>query len=263
MKNLFSVFFFILAFATCCFSQNAGATLGAGGAVPNLGQSNGLISGNHRFESIPGNLEITYQEALLEYAKIKGSPFLHGGEITVDIISHEDSIYKNVTILYDMYNNEVMVKRKKGDDIILNQAYYKGFTYNNKGTIETYKRVHPTDSRYYQILFENKDFSFCKEIKTSVDDYTTHIPSDTGLKKTFVHRKKHLIVHRKTVLYGKLKNGGMVPKLPFKYRKLVPKLKKELKIKRISKEKDYIRLMEAFPEPKPIDQREEGEKGEN
>lgn len=257
MKNLFSIFFFLSTCITLCFSQSTGVTVGAGGAVPNIGQSNGLISGNHRFESIPGNQEITYQEALLEYKKIKGSPFLHGGEITVDIISHEDSIYKNVNILYDLYNNEVIVKQKDGGEIILNQTYYKGFTYNNKGTIETYKRVHPTDSRYYQILFQNKDFSFCKEIKTTIEDASTYIPSDDSVRKTFTHRKRHLIVHKKVALYSKLRKDGLIPNLPFKYRKLVPQLKKELKIKRLNKEKDYIRLMEAFPVPKPIDQRGE------
>jgi len=259
MKKLLPTLLVLAFFSSSVFGQLVPNRNSGSGTVANLGQPNGLISGNHRFETIPSKQEITYQEALAEYEKIKGSPFLHGGKITVDLISHKDSIYKNVTILYDLYNNEVIVKQQLGEDIILNQAYYKGFTYNNDGIIETYLRVHPSNSQYFQVLFQNKDFAFCKEIKTAVEESSIYIPSDDGVKQSFTHRKRHLIINKKLVLYGKLRNEGLIENLPFKYRKLVPKLKKELKIKRINKEKDYLKIMEAFPKPQPIDQTKEEE----
>ena len=252
MKNLL-LFIALALFSTNSQSQGSSGTPSSSGGIVN----NGLISSNNRYSSITPKGEISYEDALAEYKTIDGSPFLHGGELTVDLITHKDSIHKDVTILYDLYNHEIIVKQKKGEDLILNQAYYNGFTYNNKGTIETYKKVHPTDPKYYRILFQNKDFAFCKELRVKILEETRHIPGRDLNKKKFAVNKKHLIIQGKMANYTKIKNDGLIKFLPRKYRSQVADLKQKLGLKKLRKEADYITLMEAFPKEDFIDQTKE------
>lgn len=167
--------------STISFSQTSSSLPQVSGAM-----NNGLISGDNRYNSIAAKGEISYEEAIGEYEMIGGSPFLHGGEITVDLITANDSILKSVTIQYDLYNQELVAKPKKGEFIVLDQIHYKGFIYNNKGVEENYLRIHPADLKFYQVLFQNEDFIFCKLDEITVLDDTRHVPGQEIKKAGFI-----------------------------------------------------------------------------
>ena len=239
MKNLIILLFLGLT-PTFCLSQQPSSLSGQ------TGFTNGLINTNNRYNSIPAKGDISYGEALKEYEMISGSPFLHGGEITVDIIMANDSILKSTTILYDLYNQEVIVKQKNGNTIILDQLHYKGFIYNNKGVEEKYFRIHPTDRKFYLILFQNEDFIFCKLDEKSVVDDSRHVPGQEMKKKRFSSRTNYYMYSGKEVNKTFLKNELLVNYLPNKYKSKIYKLKRKLKIKKLKKEKDYLLLMNEF-----------------
>ncbi len=238
MKNL--LLLLVLGFSSLfTFSQSPAPPM-------QFGSNDGLISSNHRFDSKAPKGEISYEEALAEYEKIQGSPFLHGGYITVDLTTAKDSILKSVTILYDLYNQEIVAKPKKGGTIILDQLYYKGFIYNNKGIEEIYLRVHPADLKFYKVLFQNEDFIFCKADKISISDDTRYIPGQDSKSKKFVSQTRYYIYNGKKVNEVILKNELLVNHLPNKYKSKVQRIKRKLNIKKLKKEKDYLLLMDEF-----------------
>src|SRR5690606_5890044 len=101
--NMKHTFLFITLFtATVCIGQSGG---GLAAHVPSY--NTGLISSKERFGSIYNNGMVGYDDILQEYGSIEGSPFLHGGEIIVDLVFYTDSIIKDLPIRYDLYNNEV------------------------------------------------------------------------------------------------------------------------------------------------------------
>ena len=206
------------------------------------------MSSNDRYESKYWKGEISYDEARVEYNSVAGSPYLHGGEIIVDLIYYNDSIIKDIAILYDLYNNEIIAKTEDDKTIVLDQIYYKGFTYSGNGEKEVYTRAHPTENELYKILFQNEAFIFCQKLKTSIQKETRHVPGLDLKDKKFVHRESYYIVKEKTANKVTLKKEELISYLPWEYQQQVKGIKKELGIKKLKKEKDYIMVMKAFVE---------------
>ena len=215
-------------------------------APSSFGVNDPMTGGGHRYKSIPPKGEISYEEALREYENFDGSPFLHNGDLKVDLIAYNDSVYKSVTILYDLFNQELMVRPEKEEIIILDQIHYKGFIYNHKGVKEKYMRVQPLDVKFYNILFQNEDFIFCKLDHLSVSEDTRYIPGQESKKKKFVSRTKYYISDKKEINEVYLKNELVVNRLPNKYKSQIYKIKNKLNIKKLKKEKDYLLLMNEF-----------------
>lgn len=237
MKNISILIFLLLA--THCFSQGGGLQ-----ALPaGVNTNNGLMSSNSRYGSINGKGVVSYEEALKEYEEIDDSPFLHGGDIVVDIISNKDSVFHDVIIKYDIYGEELIVIGEDGTTMILDQRYYKGFVYDNEGEKEFYLRLQPRELRYYQVLFKDNDFIFCKKIKTTIVAETRHVPGQDIKPKKFNHNADYYVMHNTALIGVRLKKGTAVEYFPSSYRQQVPRVKNELKIKRLNKEEDYIRVL--------------------
>lgn len=240
MKKL--PFLFIFGFyTTFCFSQTPAQQASGGG-------NDGLIGTNQRYNSIMPKGEISYDEALGEYKNINGSPFLHGGEITVDLILNNDSIVKSINILYDLYNHELITKINYEKVIILDQLYYTGFIYDNKGKEETYLRLLASEFKftYNLVLFQNEDFIFCKSNRINLIEDARHVPGKDSKDKRFVSQTKYYISKGKEVNEVHLKKEELINHLPNKYKGKVNSLKRKLGIKKLKKEKDYLLLMQEF-----------------
>lgn len=191
----------------------------------------------------------TYEEALAGYKKLEGSPFLQGEEITVDLVLHNDSLLEQVPMLYDIYNNEMIAKTKKGESVVLDKAYYKGFNYRMDGVEVEYRRVNPKEPFvFYKVLYRNEDFIFCSQTKVVINDNKQFVPGQESLKKEFVKKKSHFLIANRKAKKMKLRKGGLITSLPEKYQLQVDDLRKKLKIKKLNKEKDYVRLMHEFEE---------------
>ena len=217
--------------------------------VPSTTPSNNssLISDNVRYPSKMNKGYISYDEVLNEYNNFDGSPFLHKKEIVVDLIHTDGHIKKNVRVLYDLYNYELIIKGEDEENLILDQVYYTGFIYDNNGVIENYQRIYDGDKTMYcKELYKNKDFTFCVTEKIRISDAPTPIPGVDPGKRKFVAKKQYYVVTKKATNLATLKNEKVVNYLPNKYKSQVQKLKRKLKIRKLKKEKDYVRLMNSF-----------------
>lgn len=253
MKIIFSFISVLALFSFDLVAQGVGGGGGRTGfsAPPAVGfANNGLISSNTRYGSKMGRQEMTYEDALIEYQKMEGSPFLGNGEITVDLVYYTDSILKGIDILYDLYNEEMIVRKEDESTIILDPMYYRSFSFKTKsGKTETYKRVNTNDFlKFYHILFENEDFTFCSEWVVSVIKNTRHVPGQDIPESKFFKRKKYFIITDDKTYKVKLANGAAIENLPVEYQKKVPALMKRIKLKKLKNEKHYLTLMNAFKE---------------
>jgi len=238
-----------LLISTICFGQTGAS--GSGGATA-PGYNNGLISTNNRYNSSNSKGYISYEEVVQEYSGIDDSPYLHGGEITVDIISLTDSVFKNVLIKYDLYNNEVVVKKKDGSTIVLDQKFYKGFIYKKNKKEERYMRLKANDNTFYRVFFRTNDFAFYKHHKTRIEKVSRHVPGLEIKPQKFVQIKEYFVLRDQASLSVKLAHGEPISYFPKDYAKQVPAIKKKLKIKKLRKEKQYIKIIEAFSEPEKL-----------
>lgn len=242
----------ILFFSTLIFTAAHGANGQSGGTLstPRVSAANnGLISSNTRYGSAAGKQEISYETALVQYESIGGSPFLHGGEIVVDFITARDSLLKAVRIRYDNYNQEIIVHQEDGTTMVLDQRYYKGFVYSHEGAVEHYARLRPNDPTFYQVLFAREDFVFCKKDKTTVIADTRYVPGQENKSQKFFHNTEYFVLRGSTLAPVSLAKEGLVDLLPPAYQTQVPQVKEQLKIRRLSKEDDYIRVLQAIAGP--------------
>jgi hypothetical protein len=245
MKN-FLLLSVLLLTAVQSVPGQSGGTL----ATPRVSAANnGLISSNTRYGSTAGNQEISYETALLQYESIGGSPFLHGGEIVVDFITASDSLLKDVRIRYDSYNQEIIVHREDGTTMVLDQRYYKGFLYQQEGTVEHYARLRPNDPMFYQVLFAAADFVFCKKDKTTVIADTRYVPGQENKSQKFFHDTEYFVLRGSTLTPVSLAKEGLIDFLPPAYQTQVPRIKEQLKIRRLSKERDYITVLQEIAAP--------------
>lgn len=217
--------------------------------TPSIGTgSDKLVSSKTRYGLNAGGAN-SYEEALAGYEELNGSPFLYGKEIMVDIVLHNDSLLEQVPLLYDVFNNELIIQTKKEETLILDKAYYKGFNYKADGIEEQYRRVNPQKPFiFYKVLYRNDDFIFCAQAKATIRENDQIVPGQESLKKEFVRRKSHFIISNRKANKAKLRKGALITHLPEKYQLQVNDLKKKLKLKKLNKEKDYVRLMEEFKE---------------
>lgn len=220
--------------------------IGQSGSASGQAFNSGLISTNNRYGSIHNKGFISYEEVMKEYENIDGSPYLYGQEIIVDFISQADSLVKNVPILYDLYNNEIIAKKKDGSTIVLDQKYYKGFIYKNEGREETYLRAKADDLTFYHILFRTQDFVFYKTNKVRLEKDDRRVPGVETPTQKFVQKAKYFILQNGKTQPVKLRNGEAMSYFPKKYSAQIIRLKKKFKIKKIRKEKDYIKIINAL-----------------
>lgn len=233
--------------SSICFGQSGG---GAPSHVTSY--NNGLNSTYDRYSSSHNKGFVDYEQILQEYKNIEGSPYLYGGEIIVDLIIYTDSVIKNVPIRYDLYNNEVIVKKEDGSTIVIDQNFFKGFIYKNDGQEETYSRLKANDNTFYQVLFRADEFVFYKTNKTKIEKVDRHVPGLDSKQQKFVQRPEYFVMQRQFVHPVKLRNEEVMTYFPKEYTAQVAKLKKKLKIKKLNKEKDYIKIISAFEDPEDI-----------
>jgi hypothetical protein len=231
----------LLLFFTTAFAQEQKAP-----PLSSPAHISGLISSDNRYPSKQSKGYISYEEVLQEYEDFDGSPFLHGKEITVDLLKSDGTVLPGVRILYDLYNFEVIVKETSKEDVILDKTYYTGFSYNNNGQVELYERVFEGQVKYFKVLYKNEDFSFLSNQKIRITDGGTYIPGNELPKRKFQAINSHYIVTKKTIDEVSLKNEKLINYLPAKYKSKVSSIKKKLKIKKLKKEEDYLRVMGAF-----------------
>ena len=240
--------FISLLSTSLCVSQSGGATRSSS----IQGYNTGLIATSDRYGSTQHKGYISYEEVIKEYQEIGGSPYLYGKEIVVDIISKSDSLIYNVPIKYDLYNNEVIAKTAEGKTIILDQDYYKGFIYKNGDQKETFLRLKGKDDTFYIILFKTDNFVFYKTNNTRIVKTERHIPGVESIQKKFAHTFDYYIMDKNGTKPVKLRKEEAMQYFPKEYRDQIPAIKKELKIKKIRKEKDYIKVINEFKIPKTI-----------
>jgi hypothetical protein len=239
-------FLLITLFAcSTCIGQSGG---GAPSHVPSY--NNGLTSTYDRYNSIHNKGLVDYEVILKEYENIDGSPYLHGGEILVDLIIYNDSIIKDVPIKYDLHYNEVIAKKEDGSTIVIDQNFFKGFVYNNNGNKESYFRLRVSDNTFYRVLFRMDDFVFYKNIKTRIEKVDHHVPGLDTKQQKFVQRQEYFVMQRQFVHPVKLRKEEAITYFPKEYADQIPTLKKELKIKKLNKEEDYLKIINEFIGPK-------------
>ena len=230
--------------SSVCFGQASGSTGGTN--VTNY--NNGLISTSDRYNSSASKGYVSYEEVLEEYNGIDGSPFLHNGEILVDLIFCTDTIFKDITIKYDQYNNEILAK-KDGKFIVLDQKFYKGFIYQNGKKEETYLLLEGNGLSFHKVLFQADDFIFFKTNRTTLEKVDRHVMGLETNPKKFVQRPDYYVIKNKETFYVKLRNGEAMTHFPEAYASQVPGLKKRLRVKKLRKEKDYMKIINAFSIP--------------
>jgi hypothetical protein len=240
MKSIvFTLFLFLFSIPTA-IAQNKPVPLSSPAHI------SGLLSDSNRYPSKHSKGYISYEEVLLEYEDFDGSPFLHGKEITVDLIQSDGEIFTGVTILYDLYNFEIIVKMPSKENVILDKAYYTGFSYHNNGQVEHYERVFDGQIKYFKVLYKNEDFSFLSNQKIRITDGGTYVPGNELPKRKFMGFMSHYIVTKKTIDEVSLKNEKLINYLPPKYKSQISRIKKKLKLKKLKKEADYISVMNAL-----------------
>jgi len=229
----------------------AQATDGVDGNPSTLGAVNNLIASRAQYGERAVGSAKSYEQVQAEYAELDGSPFLYGKELLVDLVDSEDNIYENTTILYDLYNHEIVVKKDDGSLIVLDQLYYKGFYYTNEnGEEERFIRAHPTKKDFCQVLYQSRDIKVCKEISINITKDDTYVPGQGTKKAKFTKTHDYFVVNKKEVSFAKLRKEALFELLPIAYRKQIPGIKKSLRIKKpISKEKDYIKVFKALKTP--------------
>lgn len=239
MKN--SLVLLILVF-------NALILIGQSPIESEVSDKEGLVPSKTRYGLTTSGAN-SYEEALENYKELNGSPFLHGEEMIVDLVLHNDSLLEQVPMLYDVYNNELVARTKKGEIVILDKAYYKGFNREVDGVKIQYRRVNPQNPLvFYRVLYQNEDFVFCSQVKVVINDNKQYAPGQESLKKEFSKKRSHFLISNRKAKKVKLRKGALLTNLPEKYQLQVNDLKKKLKIKKLNKEKDYVRLMHEFEE---------------
>lgn len=249
MRYLLLLFIF-----SCPALTQAQATDGVDGNPSTLGAVNELIASRSQYGSrAKGNVK-SYEQVQAEYAELDGSPFLYGKELVVDLVDAEGNILENKTILYDLYNHEIAVKKEDGSIIVLDQLYYKGFYYTNEnGEEERFLRTHPTNKDFCLVLYQSGDLKVCKELMISITKDNTYVPGQGTKKAKFTKSQNYFVVKGKDVNFAKLRKEALFALLPPAYRKQVPAIKRSLRIKKmISKEKDYIRVFKAMKDPNRV-----------
>lgn len=237
------LFIFLFALSNC-IGQSQG---GAPSHIPSY--NNGLNSTYDRYNTIHNKGLIDYEDILKEYENIDGSPFLHGGEIIVDLIIYNDSLIKDVPIKYDLHNNEVIAKKEDGSTIVIEQNFFKGFVYNNNGEDEFYSRLRVGDNTFYRVFFRINEFVFYKNIQTRIEKVDHHVPGIDSKQQKFVQRPEYFVMQRQYVHPVKLRKEEPMTYFPKEYADQIPTLKKELKIKKLNKEEDYLKIINAFNDP--------------
>lgn len=236
--------FIILLSTTITFGQSGGQTAGASAQIQN--PNTGLISSSNRFGSIHNKGFISYDEVIKEYKSIGGSPYLYKGEIKVDMIFINDSILANIPVRYDLYNDEIITKKEDGSNMVLDQSYYKGFIYNNDGKKEVFMRLEADNYTFHRVLFMTEDFIFYKTHQVKLVKNERHVPGLDAASQSFVLYPKYFVMKKGASRQVRLRNGEAMSYFPLEYSVQVPKLKRKLKIKKLRKEEDYVRVIAAF-----------------
>jgi len=99
------------------------------------------------------------------YSNIAGSPFLTDKKVRGFITMNDGKIVQNVPMQFDLYAQTILVKNKQGEEIALDNRFYKEIKMKVDNQTLLFKKVNlKAQDQFYQILFEGEGFKFVKEV---------------------------------------------------------------------------------------------------
>jgi hypothetical protein len=100
------------------------------------------------------------------YFKVKEDQFLFSKELLPGSVTIDGKSFKNVSLLYDIYNDELLVKTNHGTILQLNKEMVDSFKFNFKNKTYYFTKL-PVDSLkvlrgYVNVLFKGKNSLYVK-----------------------------------------------------------------------------------------------------
>ena len=207
MKNLFGLLIMVLT----CFSLSAqycpggggGGTGGGGGGGTGAGASftGGGSGGTISFNSNAFGQQFTSQIYSLvgkskstAYKGVKGSPYLNDEPIKGTLVLNNGNMIQDILLQMDLYTNEVVATKKDGEEVILDNIFFREVIIPFEGEDIVYKKTNPEDpDNFYEVLYEGPDMVFFKQRDVALREGHDH--GISKIEPKFSQRNKYYIKH--------------------------------------------------------------------
>ncbi len=106
------------------------------------------------------------------YEGVKGSPFLSNAWEKGGLLLISGTFYNNIELKLDVYNNNLIYKNEKGEEMMLDKAQIDYFLLITKdGAPRKFKLIHSPDNPlgiYYEVLYDDKSSFLIRHSKQFV-----------------------------------------------------------------------------------------------
>ncbi len=211
----------------------------------------GMVYNNTTIRIKAKNKYISYDEARQRYDEIKGSPYLHLDHMPlVDLYMNTGEVVENATIQYDCYQNEIIATKGDQKEIILETAFFESIvspTNDMPYPLLRVNRDNPT--KFYEILYQDSLITFFKDTRVELTNHTRNIPGQQTTMDKFYRTHDYYIVRgRRSPVKFNLKKDDIFKLLPKQKRGDVKLAMDALKLNKLKKEADYVRVFNYFNE---------------
>lgn len=261
MKLLFS-----LILSVCCSFFLMGQNCGSGGSTSGssaastgssfatTGSSSSLVGNAQSIAyhslQLPGNTKVNaYFASTQEYSSIKGSPYWHkNNDVRATIVLNNETMISDIGIKYDVYADQVIAIEEDETQSVLDTRFFKKMIVEDDESFYTFKKVNPDKpEKFYQVLYENAEITFFKDVDTKYSTSTTHLPGKSMENRKFLSSDKYYVVQNDEVKKVNLKQKDIFSHFPEVQKLSMREYIKKNKIK-LKKEKDYVEVLAALQE---------------
>jgi len=261
MKLLFSLFL-----SVCCSffligqdcpaggSSASSAASGASNSFTTIGNSNSFVGSPTSLAyaslQLPGNTKVNaYFASAQEYSSVKGSPYWHkNDDVRATLVLNNETMISDIAIKYDVYAEEVIAIEEDETQSVLDTRFFKKMIVEDDESFYTFKKVNPDKpEKFYQVLYENSEITFFKDVHTKYSTSTTHLPGKSVENRKFISADKYYVVQNDEVTKVNLKKKDIFSHFPEVQKLSMREYIKKNKIK-LKKEKDYVEVLAALQE---------------
>lgn len=100
----------------------------------------------------------------LAYENINGSPYLSDESIEGTLVFNDNTIMNDVPLQVDLYTGQFIATNIDGDEVILDERFFKEIVVPFEGKNIVYKKTNPNNpDQFYEVLYQDGDLVFFKE----------------------------------------------------------------------------------------------------